>query len=119
MNRYIDQGRPLCTGFQTFVLPQTQPGALLPYYVLYSTPGAIAVQNQFSEDFEGNLTLSLKAAYLPPEVNIHFLDEYSDLNVAITEAEKKGLQPEQPCLNGVYNETTTKSLCDDAGDRVL
>jgi len=56
--------------------------------LLYSNPEAIAAQNQFSKDFQGNLTLSLEAACLPPDVKIHFLDQSSALEVLIKELEK-------------------------------
>ena len=108
-----------CTGFHTFVLPQTQPGALLPFFLLYSNPEAIAAQTQFSEDFKGNLTLSLEAACLPPEVKIHFLDEVGALETIIKDAEAKGRQPQQPCLNGAYGETSPRTLCDNPEEHIL
>ena len=108
-----------CAGFRTFVLPQTQPGELLPFLVLYSKTDAVAAQKQFSEYFKGNLTLSLGAAHLPTEVKIHLLDLLSDLEVAIEEAEKKGFQPQLPCLNGAYGETSPRTLCDNPEEHVL
>jgi len=101
------------------VLPQTQPGELLPFFLLYSNPEAIAAQKQFSEDFKGNLTLSREAAYLPAEVKIHLLDEFGALEVVIKEAEEKGLQPQQPCLNGPYGETSQLTLCDNPEEHIL
>jgi hypothetical protein len=115
MAQSIDQR----AGFRTFLLPQTQPGALLPYYLLYTNPESIATQNQFSDDFKGNLTLSLKAASLPRGVKVHFWDEYSALDTIIKEAKKKGLQPEQPCLNGAYGEKSPRTLCDNPEEYVL
>ena len=95
-------------------------GALeLPFFSLYSNPEAIAAQNQFSQDFKGNLTLSLEAAYLPPEVKIHFLDGFGALEVVIKDAEKKGLHPQRPCLNGAYGETSPRTLCDNPEEHIL
>jgi hypothetical protein len=106
MAQSIDQR----AGFRTFLLPQTQPVALLPYYLLYTTPEAIATQSQFSNDFKGNITLSLKAASLPQDVKVHLWDEYGVLDAIMKEAKKKGFQPEQPCLNGAYGEKSPRTL---------
>jgi hypothetical protein len=107
------------TGFRTFVLPQTQAGGLLPYYLLYTSAEAIATQNQFSDDFKGNLTLSLKAASLPRDVKVHLFDEYGGLEDIIKVAEKQGFQPSQPCLNGAYGETSPRTLCNNPMQHVL
>lgn len=111
--RAINQSRLPCAGFRTFVTPQTQAGALLPFYALYSNPDAIADQNRFSEHYKGNLTLSLQAAGLPQDVKLHLWDEYDGLQVLKNDAKAQGIQPEKPCLNGAYFETSTRTLCND------
>ena len=91
----------------------------MPFVLLYSNPEAIAAQKQFSEDFKGNLTLSLEAAYLPTDVKIHLLDQFGALEVVVKEAQEKGLQPQQPCLNGPYGETSPRTLCDNPEETIL
>jgi hypothetical protein len=100
-------------------MPQTQAGALLPYYLLYTDADAIAAQQRFSENYKGNLTLSLQAAGLPKDVILHLWDEYAGLEVLKADAKAQGLEPEKPCLNGAYGETSPRTLCDDPENHVL
>ncbi|KZW03230.1 hypothetical protein EXIGLDRAFT_725688 [Exidia glandulosa HHB12029] len=102
-------------GIRTFVLPKTQPGSLLPYYSVYSNASARAIQDKFSRDFHGNLTLSLKAARLPTSVKILLWDEMGVLKSILKKAQSSGSSITQPCLQGVYGEEPTRTLCSNPG----
>lgn len=100
-------------------MPETQAGALLPFYLLYQDANAIAAQNQFSTSYKGNLTLSLQAISLPKDVKLHLWDEFSGLQALKQDGKAQGLQTEQPCLNGAYGETPQRTLCTDPEKHLL